>query len=163
MVAPRQATVGDQGADTGRGEERADPATAGAQPLGQRALRGEFDGQFAGQVLPSELLVLSDVGRDDSGDPACLQQQAEPGAVDAAVVADDGQVAGTLLQQRLDQEPWDAGQAETADGEAGAVGDVGDGLGRRADHLVQGHDCSRCAMRAGVMVPGCSALARCAA
>ena len=54
-----------------------------------------------------------------------LQQQSQPGAVDAAVVADDRQVAGTLLQQRIDEKPGDAGQSEAADRQAGAVGDVG--------------------------------------
>ena len=60
-----------------------------------------------------------------------LQQQSEPAAVDAAVVADDRQVAGALLQQRLDEEPGDPGQAEAADRQAGAVGDVGDRFVRR--------------------------------
>ena len=66
-----------------------------------------------------------------------LQQQAQPAAVDAAVVAHDGQVAGALVQQRLDEEPGDAGQPEAADRQAGAVGDVGHGFGGRADDLVQ--------------------------
>ena len=39
VVAPRQPTVGDQGADAGRGVERRDARAAGPQPLGQRALR----------------------------------------------------------------------------------------------------------------------------
>ena len=59
VVAPGQATLGDQGADAGGGEEGADAAAAGAQPLRQRALRGELHRQLTGEVLPGELLVLA--------------------------------------------------------------------------------------------------------
>ncbi len=99
VVAPGQAALGDQRADAGGGEEGADAGAARAQPLGERALRGQLDGELTGEVLPAELLVLPDVGRDDPGDPAGLEQQAEPGAVDAAVVGHDGQVVGALLEQ----------------------------------------------------------------
>jgi hypothetical protein len=61
VVAPGQPALGDLGADAGRGEEGRDPAAAGAQPLGQGALRGQLDLQLAGQVLAGELLVLADV------------------------------------------------------------------------------------------------------
>ncbi len=57
---------GDQGAVAGLGEERRDAGAAGAQLLGQRALRGELQLQLAGQVLALELLVLADVARRSS-------------------------------------------------------------------------------------------------
>ena len=41
-VTPRQAAFGDRGADAGRGEERGDAGAAGAQLLGERALRREL-------------------------------------------------------------------------------------------------------------------------
>ncbi len=59
VVAPRQAPVGDLGADPGRGVERRDARAAGAQPLGQGALRGQLDLELAGEELALELLVLA--------------------------------------------------------------------------------------------------------
>src|SRR5699024_2503938 len=67
------------------------------------------------------------------------QQQAEPPVVDAAVVGDHREGAGSLLQQRLKQLDGVAGESEAADGEGGAVGDVGHGLGRGGDRLVHAH------------------------
>ena len=83
---------GDDRAVAGAGEERRDARAARAQALGQRALRIEFEFQFAGQVLALEFLVLADVGRNHLADLARGQQQAEAEAVDAGVVGDDGQV-----------------------------------------------------------------------
>ena len=84
--------VGHDGADAGLGEERRDAGAAGAQLLGQRALRREVELQFAGQVLALELLVLADVARDHLADLARREQLAEAEAVDARVVGDDRQV-----------------------------------------------------------------------
>ena len=53
------------------------PAAAGAQPLGEGALRDQLDLQLAGQVLAGELLVLADVGAGDPGDAAGGEQDAE--------------------------------------------------------------------------------------
>ena len=47
--------------------------------------------------------------------------------------------AGALLVQGADQHARDAAQAEAADRDRGALADVGDGLGRTADGLVQTH------------------------
>ena len=166
VVAPGQAALGDHRADAGRGEERPDAGPAGPHPLGQGALRGELDGQLTGEVLPAELLVLADVRRDDPGDPPRLEQQAEARAVDAAVVGDDREVVGALVEEGADQRPRDADEAEATDRQAGAGRDVGDGLVGAADDLVDAVDGAhadppfRCAMIAGVMVCGCSALAR---
>jgi hypothetical protein len=57
----RLLAFGDQGAHTGAREEGRDAGAAGAQFLGQRALRRELELQLAGQVLAFELLVLADV------------------------------------------------------------------------------------------------------
>ena len=56
-VPPRQAALGDLRAGADDREERRDPDAAGAQPLRQRALRGQLDLELAVQVLPLELLV----------------------------------------------------------------------------------------------------------
>ena len=56
--------LGDHGADAGLGEEGRDAGAAGADALGQRALRVELDLELAGEKLLREHLVLADVGRD---------------------------------------------------------------------------------------------------
>ncbi len=61
VIAPWQTTVRDLGADPGRGVEGGNPGTAGSQPLGQRALRRQLHLELPAQVLPLELLVLTDV------------------------------------------------------------------------------------------------------
>ena len=56
--------LGDHRADAGLGVEAGNARAAGAHALGQRALRVEFELEFARQVLAHELGVLADVGRD---------------------------------------------------------------------------------------------------
>ena len=112
------------------------PDAAGAQLLGERALRRELELELAGEELPLELLVLADVRRGHLADALRVQQDAETPVVDAAVVADDAEVARALREQRLDQRDRVAGQAEPADSERGAVGDVGDRLGGGGKGLV---------------------------
>ena len=128
-VAERHAAVGDRGARTRRGVERRDADAARAQPLGERALRGELDLDLAAEVLAGELLVLADVRRDHPADAAGGEQLAEAPAVDAAVVRDHLEVARALREQRPDEHDRHAREAEAADGERRSVGDVGDGLG----------------------------------
>jgi hypothetical protein len=47
------------------------------------------------------------------------EEQAQAGAVDAAVVRDDGEIGGPMCQQRFDQEGGYAGEPEPADSDAG--------------------------------------------
>src|SRR3546814_15163246 len=65
----------DHGAVAGGGEERRNSRTAGAQALGQGALRVEFELELTGQELPLELLVLAHVGRNHLLDLPRSQQQ----------------------------------------------------------------------------------------
>ena len=68
VVAPGQPTIGYLGTNSRRGIESRDPGAARPQPLRQRALRGELNLEFACQILPRELLVLSDIrGRPSAG------------------------------------------------------------------------------------------------
>ena len=80
--------LGDQRADPGLGEERRDAGAAGADPLGQRALRVEFELELALQIEIGEQLVLADIGRDHLADLPAFEQQTEPGAVDPGIVRD---------------------------------------------------------------------------
>jgi hypothetical protein len=52
---------GNEGADAGLGEKGRDTGAAGAQLFGQRALRGKFQFEFAGQILAGKFLVLADI------------------------------------------------------------------------------------------------------
>ena len=83
----RLLALGDLRAEAGRREERLDAGAAGAQPLGERALRAELDLELAGEELLLEDLVLADVARDHLLDLALREQDAEALLGRAAVVA----------------------------------------------------------------------------
>ena len=83
--------LGDLRAGAGGGEERRNACPAGADALGQRALRVELDLQFAGEVLLRERRVLADIGADHLAHLPRLQQHAQTDLVDAGVVRDDRQ------------------------------------------------------------------------
>ncbi len=102
----------DQGAGAGLGEEGRDAGAAGADALGQRALRVEFDLQLVREILLRERLVLADIGRDHLLDLPGVEQQAEADAVDARIVGHDGQVLHAGIADRQDQRFGDAAQPE---------------------------------------------------
>ena len=108
---------GHDGAHTGLGKKRRDASAAGTQLLRQRALRREFEGQLAGQVLALELFVLTDVAGNHFLDLAGLEQLAQSEAVDAGVVGNRGQVLRAAVTQGINQGLWDAAQTKTADGD----------------------------------------------
>ena len=112
--------LGDQRADAGLGEEGRDAGAAGADALGQRALRVELELELAGEVLLRELLVLADIGRDHLPDLARSQQHAEARAVDAALLETTVRSL-TPLADRGDQVLRDAAQAEAAGHDRHAV------------------------------------------
>ena len=129
--------LGDDRADAGAREEGRDAGAAGAQPLGERALRRELELELAGQVLALELLVLADVARDHLLDLPRLEQLAEAEAIDAGVVGDHGQVLDAAVAQRRDQRLGNAAQAEAADGQQLAVAhDALQGRRRAGIHLL---------------------------
>src|SRR4029434_1241284 len=103
VVFARLLPLGNRGPDTGRSEERGDTGAAGADALGEGALRRELDLELAAQVLALELLVLADVARDHLLDLTVLQQYAEARAVDARVVRDHGEVPHPFLGECGDE------------------------------------------------------------
>jgi hypothetical protein len=125
------------GADAGLGVEAGNARAARAHPLGERALRAEFDLELAGQILPLELLVLADVGRDHLLDLPRAQQLAEPLIVDPGIVRGDGQVLDPAGDDRVDQPLGNSAQAEPAGGDGHAVEQqpVERGLGIGIDFL----------------------------
>ena len=117
-------------------EERRDARAARAQLLGEGALRRQLEFEFAGEELSLELLVLADVRGGHLPDAPGAEKDAEAPAVDAAVVRSDRETGCPLRVERLDQRRRVAGETESSDGEAGAIRDVGYGLGSRAPRLV---------------------------
>src|SRR4051812_30699752 len=99
------------GAHARLGEERRDAGAAGAQLLGQRALRREVELEFAGQVLALEFLVLADVARDHLADLARLEQLAQAEAIDPRVVRDHRQILDAAVTQGVDQRLGNAAKA----------------------------------------------------
>jgi hypothetical protein len=136
VVAPGHPTVGNISADTGRCEERCHAAAAGTQTLGQRALRHEFNFKLTVEVLASELLVVTNIGADDTSRLAGLQQLAETYAVDAAIVRHEFKLVRVQLQQTRDQGGGNAAEAEPADRDARSGLDSAECLGDRSDGLV---------------------------
>src|SRR3546814_7557911 len=81
-----------------------------AAAFGERALRAEFDLELARQILPFELLILADIGGDHFLDLLGAEQLAEALAVDAGIVAGDGEVLYAGVADRVDQPLGDAAQ-----------------------------------------------------
>ena len=69
-------------------EECRNAGAAGANALGERALRIELDLQFTREILLRERLVLPDIGRDHLLYLPAGEQNAEPDTVDATIVRD---------------------------------------------------------------------------
>src|SRR5580698_3879796 len=128
-IAPGKTTICDERAVARRREERRNAATPRTQPFGQSALRDELHFEFAAEVLPFELLVLADVRARGAPNAAVIQENAQSPTVHAAVVGDGNQVAGALLEQRLDEIVRYAVEAEATDRERSAVGNIRHGLG----------------------------------
>src|SRR5690606_6937067 len=98
---------------------------AGAQALGQGTLRVELQLQFAGQILPLELLVLAHIGRNHLADLPGFQQLAEAETVDAGIVGRRGTTPAPAVTQRSDRGLGNAAQAEAADRKGLRVGPGG--------------------------------------
>ena len=120
--------LGDDRAVAAGVKKAGDARAAGADPLGERPLRAELQLELAGQVLPLELGVLPDVGRDHLPDLSLPEEDPEAPVVHAAVVRDAGQSRHVALGERQDEVLGDAAEAEAADDERGAGRDVGHGL-----------------------------------
>ena len=97
----RLLALGERGAGGRARVEAGNAGAAGAQLLGERALRREVQVELAGEHLPLEFLVLADVRRDHLLHLAGLEQQPHAEIVDAGVVADDRQ----SLDAAVDEAP----------------------------------------------------------
>jgi len=105
---------GDQSADAGLGVESGNAGAAGAAAFRERTLRIEFQFELSGQVELGEGLILADIGRDHFLDLPGFEQQPQPGAVDAGIVADAGETCHAAVTHGADQLVGNADQAEAA-------------------------------------------------
>jgi len=99
-------------AGSGAGEKCRDAGAAGADALGQGALRIEFDLEFAGQILLREGLVLPDIGRDHFLDLPGIEKEAETDAIDARIVRDHRQILDPRLADGQNQGLRDPAKSE---------------------------------------------------
>ena len=111
-------------------EEAADPGAAGPDPFGERALRHEFEREFACAVGGVEVVavVLARKAADHLRDLAGRDESRQPGVTVAGVVVDHREVADAAVDERLDEFDGLAGGAETTDEHGVTVVDAGHGL-----------------------------------
>src|SRR6185437_10595309 len=112
---------GDLGANAGARVEAGDAGSAGAHAFGECALRCKLDFDLAGEELALELGILANVAGDHLAYLAGLEQEAKAPAVDAGVVARDGEVARAGGPESEDESFGDSAKAEAADGNEHAV------------------------------------------
>jgi len=134
----RLLALGDDRVAAGLREEAADAGAAGADALGKRALRDQFDVQFPREKLALELAVLAHVARDHLANLVSLEQRAQAEVVDAGVVADDGEVARAAAAESEQKVFRVAADAESPAHDRRAVEDSRDRLIGGVEHLV--HD-----------------------
>src|ERR1700719_148284 len=101
-----------QGADTCLGEECRNAGAAGAYPLRESALGIEFELELATEIKIGKELVFADIRRDHFADLAALEEQPEPGPVDAGVVRDRSQAIDPGFPDRGDQRLRNPAEAE---------------------------------------------------
>ena len=100
--------------DAGRRIEARNAGATCTDALCQRALRVEFDLQFARQILLREGRVLAHIGADHFPDLARVQQDTQPRIIDPGVVGNDGEALHAARVDCLDQRAGNAAQAEAA-------------------------------------------------
>ena len=142
--------LGDDRARAGARVETVDARAAGANALGQRALRIELELELLREILALEFLVLADVRGNHLADLPRLEQQPEPEAVDAGIVGDHREIARARVAQRDDEVLRNAAQAEAAGHHRHAIarepGERGRGV---CVNLLAGHRAASTDARAG--------------
>jgi hypothetical protein len=121
----------DEGTGSGGSEEGGDAGATGADAFGEGALRDEAEVELAFDDFFFEELVFADVGAGMGGDHAGFEHEAHAETVDAHVVGDGVEAgeaaAAVLFDEGVDEIFGDAAEAESAEHEGGAGGNVGDG------------------------------------
>ena len=107
----------------GSGKEPGDARPPGAHAFGQRSLWTELNFQRSGQELALELAVFAHIARNHLADLPRLEQQSQPPAVHAGVVARDRQVLLSRVAQGKDQRLRNAAEPKAAHRDRHAVFD----------------------------------------
>src|SRR5690606_768963 len=128
---PSLLAFGQQGAVAGGGEDGAKARPRRLQATHQGALGHQFELDAPGPVEIVETLGirLAGKGAEDLAHPPGADQGGEAGVAVAGVVADDGELPGALVDERLDKLRGHPRHAEAPDQHHGAVGNVGHRLG----------------------------------
>ena len=114
----------DYRADARAGKKSRDSGSAGADALGKRPLRVEFEFEFAREIHTCENLVLADIARNHLLDLAGFKQNAEADPVDAGVVGNEGQILRARFAHRVDQRLGNPANAKSAGHQHHAVLDL---------------------------------------
>ena len=83
---------GDDGTDSGSGEECWDSSSPSSYAFGERALGVELDFELVAEVLACELVVLTNLGGDHFFDLFGGEEEPEPPVIDAGIIGDAGDV-----------------------------------------------------------------------
>ena len=102
----------DDSANSSPRKEGGNAGAAGADTLGKRALRIEFEFKLTGKIKLLEELVFADIGRDHFFDLPGFEEKPKPRAINAGVIRDHRQIFGARVAQRLDQRLRDAAKSE---------------------------------------------------
>ena len=106
---------GDDGANAGGSEEGGNAGSTGANPFGKRALRDEFEIEFAGEHEFLEVAILADVAALVALDLSLAEEAAESEVVDAHVVADGVEILDAFADEGVDKIFGDAAKSKAAD------------------------------------------------
>ena len=117
----RLLAIGQFGGEAGAGVKPGDARAARAQPLGECALRDEFEFEFAAEHLAFEFLVLADVGSHHLFYLPGGEQNPHAEAIHARVVADDGEAFHAAVVQCGDEIFRYAAEPEPARGDCHVV------------------------------------------
>jgi hypothetical protein len=128
--------LGQRRADAGGAEERTDAGTGRAHPFGEVALWHHLEVHPALTVQPVEhpRVRLPRERAHHATHAARCEQRGQSGVSVSRVVGDDGEVAGALPDQRVDQVDRHPGHAEAADQHGRTVLDTSDSLVGRLAH-----------------------------
>lgn len=105
---------GDEGSVSSFDEECGDTGSSSADAFGEGALRVEFEFEFTREVLAFKFSVFSDVAGDHFFDLPGLEKESEAEIVNAAVVANDGEVFDSRIAEGKDQVFGNAAKAKSA-------------------------------------------------
>src|SRR5262249_38726611 len=118
----------DDRTDPGRRQYSAEPKTAGANTLDERALRDKIDSHFSTEHLLLRFWIESDVTRDRPAHQTFIDELSNAATRNRRVVCDDGEVFLSLAHQFVDHAFRGTDGHEAANHQRSTIRDHGDGV-----------------------------------